>query len=36
MNAKNSIKVWGDGSEIRDFLFVRFMYFIELAIKNKK
>lgn len=37
MNAKNSIKVWGDGSEIRDFLYVSDLCnFIYLAIKKQK
>lgn len=37
MNAKSSVKVWGDGSEIRDFLYVNDLSrFIELAIKKQK
>jgi nucleoside-diphosphate-sugar epimerase len=37
LNANNSVKVWGDGSEIRDFLYVEDLCkFIELAIKKQK
>lgn len=37
MNAKKIIKVWGDGSEIRDFLYINDLCrFIELAIKKQK
>lgn len=37
MNAKKTIKVWGEGTEIRDFLYIDDLCrFIEMAIKKQK